>query len=173
MKGLFTRLSMALLWAHLINIAHSSHAFHLLKFNRDFRITQGSKNNVHISGDGNMATLMLNKKADVGAEVVSHEQFLFGRFDVKIKLLPDEQGRFTGAAASYYLIGTSGNHDEIRYDFSSNENGQGYMLGTNIVINGNRDREISFSFEFDPTKDYHTYSMLNFRVGSYWIVSPL
>lgn len=52
------------------------------------------------------------------------------------------------------------NRDEIDFEFLGNVDEQPYVLQTNVYANGFDNREERIHLWFDPTKDFHTYSIL-------------
>lgn len=58
------------------------------------------------------------------------------------------------------LSSQSNEHDEIDFEFLGNRTGQPYILQTNVFTGGKGDREQRIYLWFDPTKEYHTYSVL-------------
>uniref|UniRef100_A0A7N0R8U1 Xyloglucan endotransglucosylase/hydrolase n=1 Tax=Kalanchoe fedtschenkoi TaxID=63787 RepID=A0A7N0R8U1_KALFE len=83
--------------------------------------------------------------------------FIFGQFDMKIKLIP---GRSAGTVVAFYLQSADGpTRDEIDFEFLGNVEGKPIGLQTNVFTNGIGYREQRIELWFDPTIDFHTYSI--------------
>ncbi|KAL9230805.1 hypothetical protein vseg_006108 [Gypsophila vaccaria] len=116
--------------------------------------------NIKKSDDGRTAYLHLNRYA--GSGFISSKYYDYGFFSAKIKL----PGEYTaGVVVAFYTSNADvfeKNHDELDIEFLGNLKGKPWRFQTNMYGNGStsRGREERYRLWFDPTKDYHQYSIL-------------
>ncbi|CAN6457901.1 unnamed protein product [Victoria cruziana] len=109
----------------------------------------------HLDYEGE--TLKLKLDSYSGAGFASKNKYLFGKATMQIKLV---EGDSAGTVTAFYMASDGPAHNEFDFEFLGNTTGEPYLVQTNVYVNGVGNREQRLNLWFDPTKDFHSYSLL-------------
>ncbi|CAL9185535.1 unnamed protein product [Musa hybrid cultivar] len=109
----------------------------------------------HVIYEGELLKLKLDNSS--GAGFVSKSKYLYGKVTAELKLV---EGDSAGTVTAFYMSSDWVNHNEFDFEFLGNRTGEPYLVQTNLYINGVGDREQRMDLWFDPTADFHAYSIL-------------
>ncbi|KAK1422904.1 hypothetical protein QVD17_18193 [Tagetes erecta] len=109
----------------------------------------------HFTFDGDAVNMKLDNFS--GAGFSSKSKYMFGRVNIQIKLV---EGDSAGTVTAFYMSSEGPKHHEFDFEFLGNTTGEPYVVQTNVYVNGVGNREQRLNLWFDPTKDYHSYSIL-------------
>ncbi|KAI4369081.1 hypothetical protein MLD38_017570 [Melastoma candidum] len=118
------------------------------------------EDNLKVHGDGRTVHLTLDERT--GSGFASQDLYLHGFFSASIKLPSDYTA---GVVVAFYMSNGDvyeKNHDEIDFEFLGNIRGKDWRIQTNVYGNGstNVGREERYGLWFDPSDDFHRYSIL-------------
>lgn len=116
--------------------------------------------NIRILNNGSNANLILDKSS--GSGLVSRSKYNYGFFSAAMKL---PSGFTSGVVIAFYLSNADlypHNHDEIDIELLGHEKRREWVMQTNIYGNGSvqTGREEKIYLWFDPTQQFHQYSIL-------------
>lgn len=116
--------------------------------------------NLMVLRDGKSVHLSLDDRS--GSGFISQDLYLHGFFSASIKLPADYTA---GVVVAFYMSNGDmfeKNHDEVDFEFLGNIRGKDWRIQTNVYGNGSTSigREERYNLWFDPSEDFHTYSIL-------------
>ncbi|XXG75554.1 hypothetical protein AAC387_Pa08g0100 [Persea americana] len=130
-----------------------------LSFDKAYTHLFGDGNLVR-SSDGKSVRLLLDRYT--GSGFISSDLYNHGLFSASIKL---PSNYTAGVVVAFYT--SNGDvfektHDELDFEFLGNIEGKEWKVQTNVYGNGSvsRGREERYLLGFDPSKEFHRYSIL-------------
>ncbi|KAI4979469.1 hypothetical protein ZWY2020_016222 [Hordeum vulgare] len=116
--------------------------------------------NILRSADDRTVSLLLDRST--GSGFISSAMYEHGFFSASIKLPSDYTA---GVVVAFYTSNADvyeKTHDELDFEFLGNVRGREWRVQTNVYGNGSTGagREERYDLPFDPTDDFHHYSIL-------------
>ncbi|XP_058108411.1 probable xyloglucan endotransglucosylase/hydrolase protein 28 [Magnolia sinica] len=131
----------------------------ILSFDEGYTQLFGDSN-LMLLKDGKTVHISLDERT--GAGFASQDLYLHGFFSASIKLPADYTA---GVVVAFYM--SNGDifektHDELDFEFLGNIRGKEWRIQTNVYGNGSTGlgREERYGLWFDPSEDFHKYSIL-------------
>ncbi|KAH7420395.1 hypothetical protein KP509_13G005800 [Ceratopteris richardii] len=127
-----------------------------------------------ISDDQNHVTIELDASSGTGFKTKT--TYVYGFFNAAIKVPSNDYT--AGVINTFYTSNAEiypNTHDEIDFEFLGRIPGEECILQTNVYANGstNVGREQRHRLWFDPTKDFHDYSILWTPEHVVWFVDDI
>ncbi|KAM0048172.1 putative xyloglucan:xyloglucosyl transferase [Helianthus debilis subsp. tardiflorus] len=133
----------------------------IVPFDEAFAPLYGNQSVVH-SNDGKLIQISMDQRSPYGSGFTSQYAYNHGMFTALIKL-PNNSSS-AGVVASFYLQSKELMQDEIDFEFLGHVDGEKWVLQTNVYGNGSnqqhRGREERYTLPFDPSQDFHNYTIL-------------
>ncbi|CAN1161146.1 Xyloglucan endotransglucosylase protein 6 [Linum perenne] len=107
----------------------------------------------HVIHEGEQLKLKLDNYSGSGFQ--SKSKYMFGKVNIQIKLV---EGDSAGTVTAF-MSSEGTNHNKFDFEFLGNTSGKPYVVQTNLYVNGVGNREQRLNLWFDPTMDFHNYSI--------------
>ncbi|CAJ2638047.1 xyloglucan endotransglucosylase/hydrolase protein 2-like [Trifolium pratense] len=151
----FSHLSFLLIFSLLAPLYVKGVDWNNVPFEKNYAILWG-KDNIRIINQSREVQLTLDPQS--GSGFGSLHKYGSGSFRMRIKL---PQKDSTAVVSTFYLISDDGpTRDEIDFEFLGGNKKRPYLLHTNIYTNGKGSREQRIRLWFDPTADFHDYTLI-------------